>query len=324
MRGDDSAVIFNPFLFPAAVAALTLSNLEKHEQRTNQQEGKKRHKFDNIFSMDSPSTMQTPTGRKSAMQFEFPSATSPTEMKASLTAENADEANPEHINQQDIPSDNHLETPDARRRKRNDRKSISMETPIKLLEADEKIATNRRTSDVYRDLILEDKINALQKRKYSVLASDGSVKNFVSENSKEMKKAAVGGGEKGASAKKVTPGRRGSEVPQRHRRVSIVQGDSLRHFIFEEPDVSRNSKSSGSSSRNRKVSVVVENLDDLYNRKSSLVPGDTLRNLLGEPDRDRKLSIVPGEMARKFSINTLGKFSNTFIHTLLTPRIACW
>lgn len=245
--------------------------------------------------MDSPSTLQTssPTA-KPGLQFEFPSAISPTEIKTAFDGDKLDSA--EHISQtEDRDLDNQVDGTRSRRRQRNDRKSISVETPIKLLEADEKISQNRRTSDVYRDLILEDKIKSLQNRKFSVLASDGSVKNFVSENSKEMKKTVDG-------VKK--PARRGSEVPQRHRRVSIVQGDSLRHFIFEEPDVSRKT-----TAKNRKVSVVVENLEDFYNRKSSLVPGDTLRNLLGEEPRgDRKASIVPGEMARKFSINTLGKW----------------
>lgn len=276
-----------------SVAALTLSNLEKHEKQTSQ-DSKKKRRFENIFSMDSPSTLQTssPTP-KPGMQFEFPSAISPTEIKTAFDADKVDNA--EHISQtEDRDIDNQVDGTRSRRRQRNDRKSISVETPIKLLEADEKISQNRRTSDVYRDLILEDRINAMQSRKYSVLASDGSVKNFVSENSKEMKKTVEG-------VKK--PARRGSEVPQRHRRVSIVQGDSLRHFIFEEPDVSRK------AAKNRKVSVVVENLEDFYNRKSSLVPGDTLRNLLGEEPRgDRKSSIIPGEAARKFSINTLGKW----------------
>jgi len=238
-----------------------------------------------MFSMDSPSTQKTSssTGKP---KFEFPSATSPTEDKPVFELEPL--LKPEHI------PDNQASA--NRRRKRNDRKSISVETPIKLLEADVKISENRRTSDVYRDLILEDKIKAHEKRKYSILAGDGSVKNFVSDDSKEMKKVLEDVGKI-----KKPPGMRESEVGQRHRRVSIVQGGSLRHFIFDEPDVPKN--------RNRKVSVVVEKLDDIfYNRKSSLVPGDTLRNLLGEEPRgDRKSSIVPGEMARKFSINTLGK-----------------
>lgn len=291
------------------MAALTFSNLEKHEKQTSHDVKKKRHQFDSIFSMDSPSTMLTNSPpAKSALPFEFPSATSPTESKPISEVELTEPIEKlEHISQlEDTIPDNQIESANSRRRKRNDRKSISVETPIKLLEAEEKISENRRTSDVYRDLILEDKINALQNRKYSVLASDGSVKNFVSENSKEMKKTGEGvcGPKKG--------GRRGSEVPQRHRRVSIVQGDSLRHFIFEEPDTSKQK-----AAKNRRVSVVVENLDDLYNRKSSLVPGDTLRNLLGEEPRgDRKSSIVPGEMARKFSINTLGKLFYLYIYFL--------
>lgn len=153
----------------------------------------------------------------------------------------------------------------------------------------------------------------MRSRKYSILATDGSVKNFVSETSDEFKKSSKNTSGMTVREKK---DRRSSECPpttmHRHRRVSIIHGDSLRHFIFEEPEpTSRN------SSGKRKVSIgTKENtlkhfaLDEkLLNRKSSLVPGDTLKNLIGdEPHGGRKSSIAPDEITRKFSMNTLGMY----------------
>lgn len=235
-----------------------------------------------------------------------------------------DSEEPKHIIEEKKElADNHSRK-NSKRRKRNDRKSISVETPIKLLEADEKIAQNRKTEDNYRDLILEDKIASLQNRKYSVLTTDGSIKNFVSENSEDFKKTNESANKESANKKKTGGNRRYSECPpaQRHRRVSIIQGESLRHFIFEEPEPVRTKPS-----RQRKVSMVPEDatktllVDDVYNRKSSLVPGDTLRNLLGD-DITRKSSTNPEEKARKFSINTLGKFiQNSFLSAYSSFKI---
>lgn len=297
-------------LISAEVAALTASNLEKHEKQLSEEMKKQNQsKYESIFNMDSPTTMKSsppidgyfdPT--KKTGKFEFPSCISPTEISNAFAEKKSDREDDTMTREEQAA----IEESANKKRKRSDRKSISVETPIKLLEAEEKIAQNWKPEEGYRDLIMEDKLASFQNRKYSVLANDGSIKNFVSENSEEFKKTTESTNKENMKKKKNSGARRGSECPQRHRRVSIIQGDSLRHFIFEEPEPTR-------KSGRRKMSMMPEDttktllLDDAFTRKSSLVPGDTLRNLLGD-EGTRKSSNALEEKARKFSINTLGTF----------------
>lgn len=271
--------------------------------------------------MDSPTTLKSTSPAENFFnpssgnpKFEFPSCISPTENDeyvSSVSQEQNHESNlnqVKHINEKKEEkkiSDNQNRV-SSKRKKRNDRKSISLDTPIKLLSSEEKSTQNRKYKEVFQDSIIENKIGSLQNRKYSVLTMDGSIKNFVSENSEEFKKTNEIVNKENVTKKK-SGTRRSSECPQRHRRVSIIQGESLRHFIFEEPDTSRMK-----SSKHRKVSMAAEDttrkilLEDIQSRKSSMIPHEGSRNLLGE-DSPRKSSMVPDDKPRKFSINTLGK-----------------
>lgn len=275
--------------------------------------------------MDSPTTLKSSPPAESYLnltennsKFEFPCCSSPTENNNTLVtvgvSENSNQENDitnstKHIinkNEENIVNDNQNRLSN-KRKKRNDRKSISSDSPVKLLESDEKVLQNRRSKDVIHDSIINEKFECRQNRKYSILTNDGSIKNFVSESSEEFKKTNENFNKENI-VKKKSGNRRSSDCPQRHRRVSIVQGESLRHFIFEEPDTSKMKPN-----KQRKVSMVPEDttrnilLEDIYKRKSSMVPGDTLRNLLGD-ETGRKSSIVPDDKPRKFSINTLGNF----------------
>ncbi|KAK6618695.1 hypothetical protein RUM43_013086 [Polyplax serrata] len=318
-------------------APLTLSNLEKHEKSMSQEFKHHQPKFESIFNMDSPTTLKSsslisnylnPTANNTS-KFEFPSCTSPTENNNGFEPNDSDNSNREienstspnkHINEvkdEKKSTDNQTRVSSNKRQKRSERKSISAESPIKLNEGDDETMQNRLSKEIY-DAMLEEKFGSRQNRKYSILTTDGSIKNFVSENSEEFKKTNENLNKENINRKK-SGNRRASECPQRHRRVSIIQGESLRHFIFEEPDTSKMKPN-----KQRKVSMVSEDttrnvlLEGICKRKSSLIPGDTLRNLLGD-DGARKAFIAPDDKPRKFSINTLGDIVSARKFSLLPP-----
>lgn len=311
---------------------MTLSNLEKHEKSLSEEFKKYQSKFESIFNMDSPTTLKSSppvdnylNATASNSKFEFPSCTSPTELNNAFVSSISEDGNCEddsnlikHISESKEEkkiSDNQTRVSN-KRKKKSEWKSISSEAESKVSsEADDKSVQNQKLSNTFLDSMTEEKFASRQNRKYSILTTDGSIKNFVSENSEEFKKTNENFNKENINKKK-SGSRRSSDCPQRHRRVSIIQGESLRHFIFEEPDTSRMKPN-----KQRKVSMVPEDttrnilIEDVYKRKPSLVPGDTLKNLLGD-DCARKSSIAPEDKPRKFSINTLGRhrfFANLFV-----------